>query len=97
MNSFGLPPNVLDSIKKALTDHPDIKTSKIFGSRAKGTQKRYSDVDIAIFAGTNINIAHIKEDLEELDVIYKFDVVHYETLANAELKEHIDRVGITLT
>jgi len=34
--------------------------------------------------------------LDELDLPYKIDIVHYNTITNEELKEHIDRVGIDI-
>ena len=48
MNNFGLPQDVYDDMIKTLNRFPEIEHAKIFGSRATGTHKRYSDVDIAI-------------------------------------------------
>ena len=94
MNNFGLPADILADIIKTLRNYPEIKSAKVFGSRAKGSFKRYSDVDIAIFADKSHSLAkHIKYDLEELDTIYNFDVLDYNTLSNVEIKAHIDRVG----
>ncbi|MCL2410479.1 MAG: nucleotidyltransferase domain-containing protein, partial [Treponema sp.] len=82
-----------DTLKK----YPQIKKAVIFGSRAKGSNKQYSDIDIAIFADTDENIpSDIKYDMEELDIVYFVDVVHYEKTSNKELKAHIDRVGIEI-
>ncbi|MDR2183708.1 MAG: nucleotidyltransferase domain-containing protein [Clostridiales bacterium] len=50
LNKFGLPDYVMDEIIKTLRKFPEIKSAKIFGSRAKGNHDRYSDVDIAVFA-----------------------------------------------
>jgi predicted nucleotidyltransferase len=97
MNNFGLPQNVYDEMVNALNRFPEIKHAKIFGSRAKGTHKRYSDVDIAVFAEANPNLAaDIKDVLDNLDTIYDFDVLHYEMTSSAEIKAHIDRVGIEI-
>ena len=97
MNNVGLPEDVLNEIVKVLSRFPEIKSAKIFGSRAKNAHKRYSDVDVAIFAAPNqILAANIKDALDDLDVIYNFDVVHYEMAANEEIKAHIDRVGIEI-
>ena len=94
---FGLPTYVLAETKNAISQYPQITKVKIFGSRAKGNYKRYSDVDIAIFGDFDRNVVmNLRDDLEELDVIYKFDIVHYESLTNTDLQEHIDRVGIDL-
>ena len=97
MNDFGLPQDVFDEMVKVLNRFPEIEQVKIFGSRAKGTFKRYSDVDIAIFAKPSHNLAaNIKDALENLDVIYDLDVIHYEMTSSEEIKSHIDRVGIEI-
>jgi len=97
MNSFGLPQYIYDEVVKTLNSFREIKQVKIFGSRAKGTHKRYSDVDIAIYAEECHELAaNVKDALNELDVIYDFDVLHYEMTSNAEIRSHIDRVGITV-
>ena len=97
MNNFGLPQNVYDEMVKTLNRFPEIKRAKIFGSRAKGTYKRYSDIDIAVFAEKNNNLAaNIKDALDTLDTIYDFDVLHYEMTSSAEIKSHIDKVGIEI-
>jgi len=95
MNSFGLPEDVLGEIILSLSKFPEINSAKIFGSRAKGNYKRYSDVDIAIFADADKDISQdVMADLDDLYVIYHFDVIHYEKTSAAEIKAHIDRVGI---
>ena len=95
MNDFGLPQDIYEDMVKVLNSFPEIEHVKIFGSRAKGTHKRYSDVDIAVFAKSSHNLsANIKDALESLDAIYDFDVLHYEMNTNAEIKAHIDRVGV---
>jgi len=97
MNKFGLPDSVLQEIISELKKYPEITQVKVFGSRAKGNFKRYSDIDLALFANSKIDIAmDIKDALEELDIIYRFDVLHYEFLKSEALKQHIDRVGIPI-
>lgn len=98
MNNFGLPEDVFIEIKKTLSRFPEIERAKIFGSRAMGNFKRYSDVDIAVFSRNgDRNLSQIVKDaLEDLDVIYKFDVLHYEKIESADVRAHIDRVGIEI-
>ena len=97
MNKFGLPEDVFADIINTLRRYPEITHAKIFGSRAKGNYKRYSDVDIAIFADSGHYLAaDVKDALEELDTIYYFDVLHYEKTPNSEIKSHIDRVGVEI-
>ena len=49
-----------------------------FGSRAKGSPKRFSDLDLCFFDHIPWNIqAHIEEDFEESDLPYKVDLVDW--------------------
>lgn len=96
-NKFGLPSDVIEEILRILSSYPEVEKAKVFGSRAKGNYKRYSDIDIAIFVSENRSIIqNIKEDLGDLDTIYDFDILDYNRLSNEELKAHIDRVGISI-
>lgn len=95
VNDLGLPEHVLVDIINILRHYPEIYCAKVFGSRAKGNYKRYSDVDIAVFAKTDKGLTqNVKDSLEDLETIYKFDVIHYDKLSNEEIKAHIDRVGV---
>ena len=97
MNEFGLPGHVFREIKRVLHSFPQIECAKVFGSRAKGTHKRYSDIDIAIYAAPNDTLAQtVREALDDLDTIYTFDVLHYEQTENLEIKAHIDSVGVEI-
>lgn len=69
----------------------------LFGSRAKGTARPNSDVDLAVLGDvTELECGKIAAELDELPLPYKFDVVLYDTIGNPALREHIDRVGVTL-
>jgi len=97
MERFGLSDKNLEAIKAVLRKYDEIESVKIFGSRAKGNFKRYSDIDLALFGDFELKtLMEVRASLEELDVIYQFDVVHYESLKNEELQRHIDRVGVEI-
>lgn len=86
---------IIDNIKR----FPEIKKAVVFGSRAKGNYKVGSDIDIAIFGEkvTFTSVAQLHFLLEEQGPLpYLIDVVKYEELENDKLKEHIDRVGVTI-
>ena len=94
--SFGLSETDLTIIREVLSSYSDVKIALIFGSRAKGTYKSASDIDIAL-KGT------LKPDTtdeisaylnNETPLPYFFDVLNYNTLTNPDLKKHIDRVGV---
>lgn len=92
----GLSGEYLENIRTILGGNAEVERAVIFGSRAKGTFKKGSDVDLCLFgaAVTPTTVAHIRDILEEETMLpYFFDVVGYELLESVPLKEHIERVG----
>jgi predicted nucleotidyltransferase len=90
---FGLNEQTLKLIADCIRNFPEINWVKIYGSRAKGDFERGSDIDLAFSSPVDYS-AELHEALDELPTPYLFDVTHYETLRHAELKEHIERVGV---
>lgn len=93
---FDLSEKDIAFIVSVLRQFPEVVKSSIFGSRAKGTQKPGSDVDIAVYGEhiTFTTVAKIHSLLEEQSPMpYMFDVVDYTHLSHEKLREHIDRVG----
>lgn len=94
---FGLPENVMKLIQNYFASHPEIIKVFIYGSRAMGRETPGSDIDLALVTNSDRDIsAHVKGDLEELPTPYLFDVVDYQRITHAPLREHIDRVGKVL-
>jgi uncharacterized protein len=96
---YGLRDSDLSHIIDAITQCDEISEVVLFGSRAKGNYQPGSDIDLAIKGDriTHATVNRLSECLnEEKPLPYFFDVVHYETLNNIPLREHIDRVGIMI-
>lgn len=95
MNTFGISQRHLDSIRSALSRCSEVKKVLVFGSRAMGNFKKGSDVDLALFGPLSPSmVAKMSRLLNEESLLpYKFDLVHYESISEPKLKEHIDRVG----
>ncbi|MEL6455217.1 MAG: nucleotidyltransferase domain-containing protein [Cyanobacteria bacterium J06623_5] len=95
----GLLERDLLHIRAAAAALPEIEEVVLFGSRAKGTYQDASDVDLSIRGKgiTHNTVLKLLDDLNEVRPIpYFFDVVDYNTLASAPLREHTDRVGVVL-
>ena len=92
---IGLSPKELEILQNVFKKFDDIKEVILFGSRALGTHKTASDIDLAIKGNVDINtLSKLKYTLEEdTNLPYFFDVVIYDNLENMELKKHIDEVG----
>jgi predicted nucleotidyltransferase len=95
---IGLAPTELSTLHRVFMQFPEIEEVILFGSRAAGTHRPGSDVDLAI-KGKNITIdtlAKLKYTLEEeTNLPYFFDVVDYGRAESAALKNEIDQ-GIEL-
>ena len=97
MSDLGLTKEAFELIRKVFADFYCVKRAVIFGSRAKGTYSDYSDVDIALYGTLNLLTAEqIACALEELPLVYKFDVIAFDDIKNDDLREHIARVGVEI-
>ena len=95
---IGLTQKELEILKNVFKKFDDIKEVILFGSRALGTHKTASDIDLALKGNVDINtLSKLKYTLEEETTLpYFFDVVIYDNLDNLELKMHIDGFGNNL-
>ena len=96
---YGLKASDLDVIREVLERFPDVVSAWVYGSRALGTQKSGSDVDIALKGKdiTRNTVTRISALLnEESPLPYHFDITSYHAINKPQLKEHIDRFGMLL-
>lgn len=63
----------------------------LYGSRAKGTARERSDIDIAVSGVENFN--ELVEKAEELPTLYSVDIVNMDTCKNQLLLEDIRQYG----
>ena len=93
---MNLAPHHISTLQILFAKHPSIKEALLCGSRALGTHKESSDIDIALKGDiTPTLLAHLKEELEDSTLPYFCDILDYER-APQELKEHIDTHALTL-
>ena len=76
-----------EEIKEIIFRFLDSKKYKIFvfGSRASGKAKKYSDYDIGIIGKKSVPwhiLAEIEEALEESDLPYRVDIVDFSSVSN---------------
>jgi predicted nucleotidyltransferase len=92
---FGLKEQTINKIIKVFQSFPEIEQVILYGSRAKGTNKPGSDIDLTI-KGKNLNLQLINKidlELDDLLLAYTFDLSIYNQIDNSDLLEHIKRVG----
>lgn len=95
---FGLPNQAIKEIQDALTLYPEVEKAILYGSRATGTFKPESDIDLTL-VGENLTHNHllgIMFDLDDLLLPWMIDLSLLDTIDNPGLREHIERKGQTL-
>jgi len=95
--NHGLAAAVVARIHQVLTRHPEVERVILYGSRAMGTFKPGSDVDLTL-VGEKLNstiLGRIDEELDDLLLPYEFDLSIFSTITHAGLLDHLRRVGVT--
>ena len=94
----GLTDNELDKLQDVFSRYADIEKVVLYGSRAKGNYKPFSDVDISLMGDslTRNRINTLSLEIDDLLLPYQFDISVFHSLANSDLISHIQRVGITI-
>lgn len=91
---YGLSEKTYSKIKQVLEKYDKVDF-KLFGSRARGTYRENSDIDIAIVSEiSEEKLMRIVRELNELNIIYKIDVVYVPKCDNIKLVENIQKEGV---
>lgn len=77
---------VTDICKKNHVEH-----LSLFGSYAKGTGTKYSDVDFIVYG--MVDMGHLREQVDAIATLKKIDLFEYDLCQNQYLKEDMDRYG----
>lgn len=96
MKTIGLSQKDIENIKAVFAAHPEIEKAVLYGSRAKGSYKSSSDIDLTFFGkDLDLNIVQeIENELDDLLLPYRFDISIFHQIDNSALIDHIERVGI---
>lgn len=92
----GLSEATIDKIRTVLANHPAVEKAVLYGSRAKGTFKPGSDIDLSLH-GASLSLKELGDinfELDDLLLPYGIDLLIFDTLDHAPLREHIERVGV---
>lgn len=96
MKKYGLKKETIEKINTIFSQYPQIEKVMLYGSRAKGNFKNASDIDLT-FHGTSLKLSilhKIDNDLDDLLLPYTFDLSIFKHIDNADLIDHITRIGI---
>ena len=98
MKIIALRERDLAVLRRTFRRFPCVREVRLFGSRATGTARRASDIDLAISApdATAEQWLELTDELDEAPIIYEFDVVRTERAHNPRLIEKIAREGVPI-
>ena len=91
---YGLSSKHLQTIRAILQSQAaHIEQVDLFGSRATGVYREYSDVDLVLYGSIDEKMTDRLWTLfHESDLPYKVDVQAYHLIDHPPLREHIDQV-----
>lgn len=93
----GLSAETVAQIRGALSRFPEVERAVLFGSRAKGTFRQGSDIDLAL-VGEGVDwrlLGRIEMVLDDLMLPYSFSLIELSKVTNEEVAAHVRRVGRT--
>jgi len=94
---FGLNKTVINKIREVLVVFPAVEEAIIYGSRAIGTFREGSDIDLTLIGDlSSQDLLQIQVELDDKMLPYTFDISLYHQLSNLKLLEHINRAGKSL-
>lgn len=73
-----------------------IETVRLFGSRATNTYKNSSDIDLCVTWRDDSNKVNFLDQLDQLPLPYKFDVLDSTEIYNDKLMENIRLTAVTI-
>jgi len=93
---IGLPEKLIAPLQRVLRGYPEVRQALLFGSRAKGTNRANSDIDLCLIAPdlAFTDYLQLAATLDEQLLPYSLDLVLQHHIDNPALLEHIQRVGV---
>jgi len=95
ITNTGLDQQAISKINDVFRSFPEINEVILYGSRAMGNFKPYSDIDLTL-KGKNLDLSiqqKIETQLDDLLLPYKIDLSIFHQIQNQDLVDHISRVG----
>lgn len=91
--AYGLTEKEIAMIKAVFEKTPEVESVFVYGSRAKNTYKKTSDIDLAVVlkSGSENVLAKLKLDLDDLSVIYEIDLTDETEMRAGDFKNEYER------
>lgn len=83
---YGLNEQIIKQINSVFAHYPEVEQVILYGSRAKGTYKNGSDIDLTL-KGNSLDLAiinKISSDIDDLLLPYSVDISIFSQISNAD-------------
>lgn len=92
---YGLNFDQINGLNQCFASYPAIQSVIIYGSRAMGTYRPGSDIDLSIVtdSGDFLQLSKLEADIDDLLLPYRVDLSVHCDIINADLLNHISRAG----
>lgn len=95
---YGLDDKYFNALISVFPRHPEVDSVILYGSRAKGNYKPFSDIDITL-KGSTLTRQHLGQIFTEIDDLllpYFLDISIYNKLTDKGFIEAIDKTGVEI-
>ncbi len=95
---YGLSTTTVERLQNTLLHYPEVEKAVLYGSRAMGTYRPGSDIDLTL-CGVELNhtlLTQINNELDDLLLPYQIDFSLMASLSHPALLDHIRSVGVVL-
>ena len=96
--NYGIKDDYWMRLETVFVSHKNIEKVILYGSRAKGTNRMYSDVDIVLVSEkiNNREYTNIIQEIDDLLLPFIFDISVYHSIKDSNLIESINRIGVII-
>ena len=94
---YGLKEATIKRMCDVFAYFPQIEKAIIYGSRAKGSYKNGSDIDLTLQGDKDLTfdvLLKVMNDLDELLLPYTIDLSIFNDITDGEVIEHIQHAGM---
>lgn len=92
----GLSSATIAALQQVFSQHSEVEQVLLYGSRAKGTARKGSDIDLTLL-GDQLDyrlLNRIETEIDDLLLPYSLDLSLFKQIDNPDLLDQIRRVGL---
>lgn len=92
---YGLKDETIERVREVFDKFSGIEQAILYGSRALGTYRNSSDIDITLKGEISFEeLLSIEGEIDELLLPYQFDISRYDAIREEKLLRHIEEHGV---